>query len=72
MRFEDLVADAGAWAERIAGFVDMDKPDEFIEYVAQSARPEIADRWRDALDDETLERVRPHMAPLLSELGYDW
>lgn len=72
MRFEDVVRDSRQWAERIAEFCEIDDGSEFVEYIATSAKPELAERWRGALDEETLALVRPHMEPLLKELGYEW
>ena len=72
MRYEDILKDAKVWAERIAEFCELDAPGDFVAYVASSARPELADRWRGALDEGTLARVRPHMEPTLKELGYEW
>ena len=71
-RYDDLAADPRATLARILDFADLAHVDALFEQAERSAHPESIDKWRSELDDETLERLRPHMQPLVEELGFDW
>ncbi len=74
LRFEDVVRDPAAQMQQIIQFAQLEGPegDKVIGEACRTAQPEAADRWREQLSKETLDRIRPHMEPLLNQLGYEW
>lgn len=71
-RYEDLLRQPREVFGRIVSFLELPDADDLIEYVAKTADPTRAEPWREKLDEETLDLVRPYMEPALKELGYAW
>lgn len=71
-RYEDLMARPREIMAEACDFARLENPGPVINFAAETADPTRADKWRDSLDPETLELVRPHMQPTLKRLGYNW
>lgn len=73
-RYEDMAMDPRGTMARVLAFAGLDTPAAapVLEHIEQSARPASVQKWRQELDEQTLERVRPHMEHLLNRLGYEW
>jgi hypothetical protein len=72
IRYEDLMARPRAVMAEACAFADLAQPGPVIDAAEATADPTRADKWREALDEQTLELVRPHMQPTLERLGYAW
>jgi len=71
-RYDDLARDPRSTLTKVFRFADLNVDEAVITQAQESARPESIDKWRSELDDETLDRIQPHMRPLIEELGYAW
>lgn len=71
-RYEDMAREPEATMGRLAAFLGIQSPGELVEAAVRTAKPETIDAWRDEIDGETLDRVRPVMEPALTRLGYAW
>jgi len=71
-RYEDLMDRPREIMTEACAFANLADPGPVIEYAAETADPSRASKWRETLDAETLELVRPHMQPTLERLGYEW
>ncbi len=71
-RYEDLMARPREIMSRIVEFCGLSGAEPLVEHVEKTADPARQDKWRDQLDAATLELIRPHMEPVLLELGYAW
>lgn len=71
-QYEDLMARPREIMQRIVDFAELANADALVEHVARTADPARQNKWRDALDAETLALIRPHMEPTLNRLGYAW
>lgn len=71
-RYEDVMRDPAGVMTRVCEHCELENPAPVIEHAARSADPTRVDKWRAQLDEETLDRVRPHMEPVLERLGYAW
>lgn len=72
-RYEDLMADPRRTMTRIVDFCELGSEGQaLIDHVASSVDPKRQEKWRDQLDERTLDLVRPIMEPVLQELGYAW
>ncbi|MFG0274653.1 MAG: sulfotransferase family protein [Phycisphaerales bacterium] len=72
VRYERLMARPSEEMRRIAEFIELPDPDPVIDAAASTADASRVDKWRDELDAETLDLIRPHMEPTLRRLGYEW
>jgi len=71
-KYEEVMRRPREIMNEIVRFVDLDGAEPLIEHVELTADPTRVDKWRRELDEQTLERVKPIMEPLLQELGYQW
>ncbi len=71
-RYDDLARHPRTTLTAIFEFAGLSVDQRVIAQAESSARPQSIDKWRSELDDESLDRIRPHMQPLLDELGYQW
>lgn len=71
-RYEDMMASPREVATSICEHCELVLPGPIIDEAERSADASRANKWREALDQETLDRVRPHMEPVMSGLGYTW
>ena len=71
-RYEDLVRGPREVMRRIVDFVELPDADDLVEAAARTADASCIDKWRQGLSAETLEEVRPHVEPMLDQLGYEW
>jgi hypothetical protein len=72
IRYENLVANPQQTMEDILNFTGLAPCPPLIDYLVQRIDPDREHRWRDEVDQDTLELVRPHLEPTLSMLGYSW
>ncbi len=56
----------------VCTFAELADPEPVIKFAEKTADPTRADKWRDAVDQSTLDLVKEHMLPTLERLGYDW
>jgi len=71
-RYEDLMRDPAPIMRRVVDFCELPGADDLVDEVVRSADASRADKWRREFDQETLDRIRPHMEPTLRWLGYEW
>ncbi|HED53497.1 MAG TPA: sulfotransferase [Phycisphaerales bacterium] len=71
-RYEQLMDHPESTARKIADFLDLEDADRFINEICKTADPSRTDKWREQLDQSTLEAVKPIMLPVLERLGYQW
>lgn len=71
-KYEDFMHNPREIMTRIVDFLSLPDAKELIEHAAKTVDPARQDKWRDAIDADTLEIVRPHMQPTLELLGYQW
>lgn len=71
-RYEDMAREPETTMTDLAAFLGIQSPDKLIDAAVRTAKPETIDAWRDEIEDETLDRVRPEMEPMLNRLGYTW
>lgn len=72
LRYEDFLLDPRKEMSRVLDFLELADGEELIDCVASAADPSRIARWRDDIDEATLELIKPHMAPALERLGYEW
>ena len=71
-RYEDFVQEPGKIMEQLFDVAQLEPCPGIIENVVASVDPMRANKWREALDESTLQDIRPVMEPVLQRLGYDW
>lgn len=71
-RYEDAATTPEETLRAIAQYANLDRPEALTGPARESARPDSVHAWRSELDDDTLERIRPHMEPAMNRLGYAW
>ncbi|MGI9012638.1 MAG: sulfotransferase family protein [Phycisphaerales bacterium] len=71
-KYEDMMLNPRAVMQQIVQFAQLEQADELVERVVRDADPARQDKWRESLDEETLEEIRPHIEPTLTRLGYTW
>jgi len=71
-RYEDMMQRPREIATMICEHCDLVLPGPIISEAERTADATRANKWRAALDEETLARVRPHMEPVMAGLGYEW
>ncbi|MFT5422770.1 MAG: hypothetical protein ACI89L_000539 [Phycisphaerales bacterium] len=71
-RYEDMAREPGPTMGRLAEFLGIPKRETLLAEAIATANPSTIDAWRDEIDDEDLERIRPVMEPALERLGYTW
>ena len=71
-RFEDMVREPRATMTRVVEYLGIPEGGRLVDEAERTANAATVDKWRDQLDDTTLAKVRPHMEPLLTKLGYAW
>lgn len=71
-KYEEFMLRPREIMARIVDFVELADGADLIEHAARTVDPSRQDKWREALDGETLELIRPHMEPTLRMLGYAW
>lgn len=71
-RYEDMAQQPAETITRVAEHIGLPNAELLAATAAESARPASLHKWKNELDDETLERVRPYMEPTLERLGYTW
>ena len=71
-RYEDMLADPLGTTTRLCAHCELADPSPIIQKATQTADLSRAHKWRSALDQQTLDLVRPHMEPTMRRLGYDW
>lgn len=71
-KYEDLMHSPREVMQRIVDFAELEGAGALVDHVAGSADPNRQGKWRDQLDSETIDRIRPHMEPTLNRLGYQW
>lgn len=72
VRYETLVTHPEREMRRILEFAKLASGESLVETVVKTAVPERARRWNDELPQDILEQIRPHMEPMLEQLGYQW
>lgn len=71
-KYEDFMRQPREMMQRIVDFVELPGGQDLVEHAAATVDPTRQDKWRAALDEATLELIRPHMEPTLKFLGYSW
>ena len=72
LRYEELLSAPEDQLSQLADFLEIENPGPILEYIRNTADPSRAYKWRNELDQETLNEVREIMEPTLSKLGYKW
>lgn len=72
LRYEELVSSPSKLLDRLADFVEIEDPEPILDYIRNTADSSRADRWKNELDQTTLNEIRKVMEPTLSKLGYNW
>ncbi|MFG0257042.1 MAG: sulfotransferase family protein [Phycisphaerales bacterium JB043] len=72
VRYETLVHRPKEELSRVFEELDITDVGDTLERVSREASPERTDKWRERLDDRTLEEIRPSMEPTMATLGYEW
>lgn len=70
--YEDLMAEPLSVMENIVNFLELDQGEIIIDYVVKTVNPEKQDRWREALSQDVLKEIEPHVKPTLERLSYEW
>ncbi|MDG2054354.1 MAG: sulfotransferase [Phycisphaerales bacterium] len=71
-RYEEFVNGPRQIMERIFDVTQLESDPEIVDQVVSSVDPSRANKWREAIDQQTLDAIRPVMEPVLQRLGYDW
>lgn len=71
-RYEEMMAAPRETMQRIVDYCELPDGPALVDHVAETVDPSRQGKWKDELDDATLERIRPHMEPTLNSLGYEW
>ncbi len=71
-RYEDMMAQPREVMTRICEHCQLKLPGPIIDEAEATADPARVNKWRAGLDEDTLDRARPHMEPVMSGLGYRW
>jgi len=72
VRYEKLLLRPREEMTRVVEFLRLSDAYDLIDSVSASADPSRIARWREDIDEATLELIKPHMAPALERLGYEW
>jgi len=70
VRYEDLVRQPIATADRLARFLSLEATRDRDRFIAESVRVGSVGKWRDELTDAELVRVMPLLEPQQTVLGY--
>ena len=70
VRYEDLVRQPIATADRLARFLSLEATQDRDRFLAESVRVGSVGKWRDELTDAELARVMPLLEPQQTVLGY--
>jgi hypothetical protein len=71
-KYEEFMARPRENMERLLDFCQLENAGDVIEFVTATADPARQHKWKDEIDEGTLDLVRPHMEPTLNRLGYEW
>ena len=71
-RYEDMMNDPRGTMSALVEFCELDGGEALVEKVVEEADPSRLTKWREQLDPAIVEDARPHMASLMSRLGYDF
>ena len=70
IRYEDLATDADVIAS-VAAFLQVPDPQAILAAYHRTVRNDRIGTWREALSDEDLARIMPHLEPMMRRLAYD-
>lgn len=70
--YEELMREPRRVMQAMVDFCELDGAADLVDHVEATADPARQKKWRDALDGQVLERIRPIMEPTLNQLGYQW
>ncbi|PHQ82145.1 MAG: hypothetical protein COB69_02650 [Phycisphaera sp.] len=71
-RYEDLVLDPESVGKQIATFTGLGEDSSFVTHIIKESNPSSIHKWRDDLDRDTLDTLRPILEPTLTRMGYQW
>ncbi len=71
-KYEDLMTRPCEIMTELLDYAELSNAQHMIDHVVNTVDPARQHKWRDEIDDETLELIRPHMEPTLKHLGYQW
>lgn len=72
LRYEELLSNPENQLIQLANFLEMENPEAILDYIRSTADPSKAYKWKEELDQKTLNQVREIMESTLSKLGYNW
>lgn len=70
--YEDLMREPRRVMQDMVDFCKLEDAEDLVAHVESTADPARQAKWRDALDEQVLDRIRPIMEPTLTQLGYQW
>lgn len=71
-RYEDLMENPNKTLNKIFDFSELSHADNLVSSIANTVDSSRQHKWRDELNPEVLEAIRPWIAPTLNTLGYSW
>ena len=72
VKYEDILNRPKYEANKIIEFLGLIDCDGFMNYICETANPILAEKWREAVSTERIEKVKPYMDTEMRSLGYSW
>jgi len=72
LRYEDMLASPREAMTQVLEFLEVRDVQPVFDYVETSVDRSRLQPWRETLDPELLDEVRPHMEATLARMGYSW
>jgi hypothetical protein len=69
-RYERLVMDPVRVSREMFAFAGLDWPVGLDAWLEETIHAKSLEKWRAGLTSEEVERIAPHLEPLMTELGY--
>lgn len=70
-RYEDLVTDPVRIVREMFEFADLSFGEGLAAWLIENINPGSLLKWRENMGEDQIERITPHLKPLLTKLGYE-